>query len=60
MFGIHHPNHPDFERNLIQVTRCDECGEPIYEGEEYYDDIEGYDICVDCISEWINRYRREA
>lgn len=36
-------------------THCDCCGEPIYEGEEYYS-INGWEICEECIGS----YRRMA
>lgn len=39
---------------------CDVCGEPIEEGDDYYELPDGYVICTekDCLEEWLWEYRR--
>lgn len=33
---------------------CDECNEPIYVGEDYYD-VEGYRLCEYCVMDWLEK-----
>lgn len=45
-----------YERPLAKaLDRCDECGDDICEGEEYYY-IENVTICLDCI----DKFKKEA
>lgn len=48
------PSCPNSEP-LKQVTKCDECGEPIYEGDLIWE-IDGYVYCIDCI----DSFQKEA
>lgn len=42
------------------LCACDECGDEIYVGTEYFD-FDGDIVCEDCASEYVrNRYRRLA
>lgn len=34
------------------VLRCSICQAPIYPGEKYYTDIDGSDICCECIEDF--------
>lgn len=38
----------DIEEEAEQAFTCDWCGEPIYDGDEYYD-LGGERVCSDCI-----------
>lgn len=45
-----HPRCPNaLEPELIM--RCADCGEGIYEGDEYYDAGDRYGICKECIED---------
>lgn len=39
---------------------CDVCGEPIEEGDSYYEMPDGYIVCTDdeCLHEWAWEYKR--
>ena len=38
---------------------CDNCGNEIYVGEDYWD-INGDRICRDCLDDWLDRCKKEA
>lgn len=39
--------------------QCDMCGEPIYDGEDYWD-INGDIVCEDCLLEYMQCFKRTA
>lgn len=39
------------------ITTCYHCGEPIHEGEDYYD-IHNEVIHEDCLRDWASEYKR--
>ena len=45
---------------LKVVAWCVECGEPIYEGDEYYLMMDEDPVCCDCASYYIRKFRRTA
>lgn len=45
------------EHKAIAVDRCNDCGEDIYEGQEYYD-FNGTIICKDCFAKYYNKYEQ--
>lgn len=43
-----------------EVLTCEHCGQPIYEGEDYYSDVDGEDICEQCFDKWVKAHNRVA
>ena len=39
---------------------CDCCGEVLYEGDEYYSDIDGDNLCENCFYTWSRRRCKTA
>lgn len=45
---------------LVALYRCDECGEPIYRGDEYYQMPDGSNVCEHCLDDWTPRFLKLA
>lgn len=43
-----------------EVYTCERCGGSIYEGEDYYSDVDGEDICEQCFDKWVKAHNRVA
>ena len=43
-----------YNKDEYIVCCCDECGEPIYDGEKYYE-LNGEAICGDCVDNMTSR-----
>lgn len=53
------PRCPNADLPKVVLT-CDKCGEDIYEGDEYYEDIDGECICESCMDKWISNHHMYA
>ncbi len=42
------------------VLVCEECGEEIMDGEEYYRDIDGANLCENCFDKWCHAHCKTA
>lgn len=42
------------------VLVCEECGVEIRDGEEYYRDIDGSDLCENCFDKWCRAHCKTA
>lgn len=52
--------NPDYDPNAAYIAfHCDDCGGPLYEGDDYYK-INGYRLCESCALEWLNNQKAEA
>lgn len=49
--NTHNPNCPEFQLNIRNECRCTECGNPIRNGENYYQ-VKDLIICSDCINDF--------
>lgn len=47
------------EPEMVEIERCEDCHEIIYEGYGYYD-IEGRILCEDCAHEWLDQFWKVA
>lgn len=47
-------------KTLKVISHCVECGEPIYEGDEYYLMGDADAVCYDCLQYYARRFRRTA
>lgn len=47
-------------KTLKVISHCVECGEPIYEGDEYYMMFDEEPVCCDCAEYYIRKFRRTA
>ncbi len=48
------------KRDPAYAATCDICGEPIYVDEEYYELMDTFVVCPECLTEWAERYRKIA
>ena len=53
------PRCPNAEPERPALT-CDSCGRTIYEGDDFYRDVDGDDLCEDCFNSWCRDHRRTA
>ena len=54
--NIQHPDITRAERFGVEydaVNTCDECNEPIYAGDDMYEDADGRCFCEECIKDII-------
>ena len=42
------------------LSRNDRCGEEIYEGEDYFHDVDGDDLCETCFDKWRKEHCKTA
>jgi len=43
----------------VEVDRCSQCSNSIYEGEEYYS-FNGETVCQECLDSYIDQFKREG
>lgn len=53
------PRCPNAEPERPALT-CDRCGEEIYEGEDYFHDVDGDDLCETCFDRWRKEHCKTA
>ena len=52
--------NPDYDPFADRIAfHCDDCGGPIYEGEDYFN-IYGFRLCERCVFEWLRKQKAEA
>ena len=47
------------EREPKKIGVCEECSDPIYDGEDYYE-IDGDMLHEDCLYDWAHKYKVRA
>lgn len=47
------------EAEAVVICTCKECGEPIFEGDDYYEIYSEEYICEECISKFRKEARRD-
>lgn len=53
-----HPSCPNYEPEIC--TYCEICESPIYEGDKFYEEINGCIMCVDCLMDYISEHEKTA
>lgn len=54
-----HPSCPN-ARNEMSEIRCDRCGTQLLVGEDFFEDVEGMNLCEDCFYDFKEEKRSVA
>lgn len=57
MYEPERPIEPPEPPEPKPVMFCERCICDLYEGDPYYYDCDGHDLCEDCAQEWLDQHK---